>query len=168
MVDADKITIETGIHIDIGRQQLALVKSGKVVELFPVSTALNGVGEEQGSECTPRGMHNVRLKIGDGCPLNSVFVGRRITGEIYKPELGEVDPHRDWILTRIIWLTGTQKGFNRGGQCDSLRRFIYIHGTPDSEPMGKPCSHGCIRMHNNDLVKLFELVENGMPVLITE
>nr|WP_245828589.1 L,D-transpeptidase [Solemya elarraichensis gill symbiont] len=145
-----------------------LVVLDEIVETFSISTALNGPGEQEGSECTPRGMHAVRLKIGDGCPLNTVFVGRRRTGEIYTPELGEADPQRDWILTRIIWLTGTEQGFNRGGQCDSLRRFIYIHGTPDSEPMGKPCSHGCIRMRNSDLVKLFELVDNGMPVLITE
>ncbi|OOZ39653.1 L,D-transpeptidase [Solemya elarraichensis gill symbiont] len=168
MVDSGEVTVERGIHIDIGKQELMLVVLDEIVETFSISTALNGPGEQEGSECTPRGMHAVRLKIGDGCPLNTVFVGRRRTGEIYTPELGEADPQRDWILTRIIWLTGTEQGFNRGGQCDSLRRFIYIHGTPDSEPMGKPCSHGCIRMRNSDLVKLFELVDNGMPVLITE
>ncbi len=167
MADSGEVTVERGIHIDIGRQELALVVLDEIVETYSISTALNGPGEQQGSECTPRGMHAVRLKIGSDCPVNSVFVGRRHTGEIYTPELREADPQRDWILTRIIWLTGKEQGFNRGGQCDSLRRFIYIHGTPDSEPMGKPCSHGCIRMRNNDLVELFDLVENGMPVLIT-
>lgn len=106
--------------------------------------------------------------IGRGCALNTVFVGRRPTGEIYTPELAVQQPQRDWILTRILWLSGAESGFNRGGECDTLRRYIYIHGTPDSEPMGKPRSHGCIRMGNRDIAELADLVEPGDEVVIDE
>jgi lipoprotein-anchoring transpeptidase ErfK/SrfK len=133
---------------------------------FPVSTALAGTGQQQGSGCTPLGRHRIRIKIGDGEPLNTVFVGRRPTGEIYSEQLAAQFPQRDWILTRILWLTGLESGMNRGGAQDSLRRYIYIHGTPDSEPMGKPASHGCIRMRNRDLLALFDQVDAGTEVLI--
>lgn len=125
---------------------------------YPVSTATNGVGEQSGSYCTPRGRHIIRAKIGASQPINAVFVGRRPTGEIYTPDLGTQYPGRDWILTRILWLSGCEVGFNRSGSRDSMRRYIYIHGTPDSEKLGQPGSKGCVRMHNADLLELFDLV----------
>lgn len=155
------------IEICLSKQSLQLVSSTLCRE-YSVSTALNGAGENSGSGCTPRGWHVIRAKIGAGCPLNSVFVGRRWTGEVYSPQLAEQYPQRDWILTRILWLSGCQPGFNRLGNVDTMRRFIYIHGTPDSEPMGIVKSHGCIRMRNNDIVELFEAVKVGTRVLITE
>jgi len=138
--------------------------SGKVVHQYAVSTGANGVGEENGSFCTPRGKHYIRAKIGSGQPENSVFVKRRPTGEIYTPELGAAYLQRDWILTRILWLCGKESGYNRLGSCDTMRRYIYIHGTPGSTELGKPGSHGCIRMGNADLVELFELVTVGTEV----
>ncbi len=108
----------------------------------------------------------MRLVIGRNCPLNTIYIGRRATGEVYSDELGLHQPQRDWILTRILWLTGEESGFNRGGECDTLKRYIYIHGTPQSEPMGKPLSHGCIRMRNHDIVDLCELVGAGTEVVI--
>jgi len=152
------------IRVSLSGQRLWLEEGGRVFGDWPVSTAANGPGEGNGSGCTPRGRHRVRLRIGADCPLNAVFVGRRFTGEIYSPELAAAHPGRDWILTRILWLGGTESGRNRGGDCDTLRRFIYIHGTPDTEPMGVPASHGCIRMRNADLVALFEAVTVGTPV----
>jgi len=160
--------VEQGIRIKLGQQTLELLRDGEAVRRYLISSALNGAGERYGSECTPRGEHTVRLKIGEGCPINSVFAGRRPTGEIYSPKLAASEPDRDWILTRILWLCGQQPGYNRGGQCDTLRRYIYIHGTPDENTMGKPESHGCIRMKNNELVELFNLVYNNMPVQIIE
>lgn len=158
---------EPRIRIHIGEQQLLLLlHDGAPVARWPVSTALNGIGQTMGSGCTPLGMHRIRLRIGEGCPRNTVFVGRRPTGEIYTPELAATAPDRDWILTRILWLTGCEPQRNRGGQCDTLRRFIYIHGTPDTEPMGIPGSHGCVRMRNADLLDLFEQVRNGDQVEI--
>jgi len=156
------------ILVDLGRQSLSIQRAGTILARYPVSTAQNGPGELFGSECTPRGVHSIRIKIGAGCPVNSVFVGRRLSGEIYSPELGRRFPERDWILTRILWLTGREPGRNRGGEHDSLRRFIYIHGCPDREPVGEPRSHGCIRMRNTDLLELFDRVCAGTLVEIRE
>lgn len=154
------------IRISIPDQRLELLEQGVVVANYRVSTARNGPGEQRGSHCTPRGWHRVRIKIGAGLPPDTVFVGRRPTGEIYGAELATGYPERDWILTRILWLTGLEPGFNRGGDRDTLRRFIYIHGCPDDAPIGAPLSHGCIRMRNRDLLELFERVEAGDRVLI--
>jgi lipoprotein-anchoring transpeptidase ErfK/SrfK len=155
------------INIRIPTQELDLLDdTGKVLRRYMVSTAANGVGELSGSYCTPRGKHIIRAKIGTGQPENTVFVGRRPTGEIYTPELGAKFPMRDWILTRILWLSGCEKGFNRLGDNDTMRRYIYIHGTPDSVPLGIPDSHGCIRMRNADLIELFDIVPAGTAVEI--
>lgn len=154
------------IRISIPDQRLTLDAGEKWLAVYPVSTARNGPGERRGSGCTPRGWHRIRIKIGAGLPPDTVFVGRRPTGEIYGPELAAHHPERDWILTRILWLTGLEPGRNRGGECDTLRRFIYIHGCPDTAPMGVPLSHGCIRMRNRDLLALFERVSAGDRVLI--
>jgi len=131
-----------------------------------VSTAANGIGQQFGSECTPLGQHRIRAKIGAGQATNTVFVGRRPTGEIYSEQLAEENTNRDWILTRILWLCGEQLGFNRGGQVDTQRRYIYIHGAPDSHPMGELSSHGCIKMRNSDIVTLFDQVDIGTSVII--
>ena len=154
------------LKISVARQQLQVLRGGEPVQTFAVSTAANGTGQQRDSGCTPLGLHRIRIKIGEGCPANSVFVARRPSGEIYSAQLAAAQPQRDWILTRILWLGGCEPGVNRGGDCDTLRRFIYIHGCPDSEPMGVPASHGCIRMRNSDLLELFEQVENGTRVLI--
>ena len=156
------------VDIYLDSQTLVVRDERGSVARYAVSTARNGAGELADSGCTPRGRHRVRIKIGEGCPENTVFVGRRPTGEIYSPEMAARQPQRDWILTRILWLSGTEAGRNRGGVRDSLRRYIYIHGCPDSEPMGVPCSHGCVRMRNRDLTELFALVAAGTPVEIHE
>jgi lipoprotein-anchoring transpeptidase ErfK/SrfK len=153
------------ITIHIPTQKLELFNdSGTLLRSYEISTGSNGVGEESGSYCTPRGRHVIRAKIGAGQPLNSVFVRRRPTGEIYTPELGETHPGRDWILTRILWLSGCEPGYNRLGSCDTMRRYIYIHGTPDSTPLGRPGSKGCVRIRNADLLELFDFVPAGTIV----
>lgn len=156
------------LHISLSEQRLRLWKGGRMVREYPVSTALRGAGEKLGSEQTPRGWHRIRARIGAGCAPGTVFVGRRPTGECYSAELARRHPQRDWILTRILWLCGNEPGSNRFGAVDSMRRYIYIHGCPDSEPMGQPRSHGCVRMRNADVMELFDLVEAGFPVLIEE
>lgn len=156
-----------GIEIDLSAQMLTLYPGDATSSVsYPVSTALNGPGEHQSSGCTPRGKHYVRAMVGERAPLNAVFVARRPTGEVYSPELAGQFPGRDWILSRILWLCGLETGKNRGPGVDSFRRFIYIHGTPDSEPMGVPRSHGCIRMRNTDVVDLYARVRPGTPVFI--
>lgn len=152
------------LRIDVGRQELSVWRGDELLSVFPVSTARNGVGEVSGSEQTPRGAHYIRARIGDGLPAGAVLRGRRFTGETWSPELAAANPGRDWILSRILWLCGLEPGRNRLGPVDSMRRYIYIHGTPDTEPMGVPLSHGCIRMRNDDLIRLFGLVPVGTRV----
>ncbi len=155
------------IRIDLPAQTLALLgERGEAVARYDISSAANGPGEIINSECTPRGRHIIRAKIGAGAPLNSVFTGRRPSGERFAPQLRAGAPQRDWILTRILWLSGCEPGFNRLGAVDSMRRYIYIHGAPDDVEMGKPGSHGCIRMRNRDVVELFDRVAVGTPVVI--
>jgi len=156
------------LHISLPTQRLTLWHHGEPVLHYVVSTALNGAGEKSGSEQTPLGWHRIRAKIGADCAPGTVFVGRRPTGECYTQALADINPERDWILTRILWLCGTEPGKNRFGEVDSMRRYIYIHGCPDSEPMGEPRSHGCIRMRNQDVIELFTRVPAGLPVLIEE
>lgn len=155
------------IDIDLDNQVLRLYTSAsESPRLYPVSTALNGAGERQDSGCTPRGRHYIRAMVGRDQPSGSVFVARRPTGEIYSATLAGEHPQRDWILTRILWLCGCESGRNRGPGVDSFRRFIYIHGTPDTEPMGVARSHGCVRMRNQDVIDLFERVQPGLLVNI--
>lgn len=155
------------IEISITHQILTLFDDfGGVKARYPVSTAANGAGCEKESGCTPLGEHVVRAKIGAGAAANTVFVGRRQTGETCTAELMAQFPERDWILTRILWLSGKEVGKNRLGDVDTMQRYIYIHGTPDSMEMGKPDSHGCVRMRNADIIQLFDIVPVGTPVLI--
>ncbi|MEK6211626.1 MAG: L,D-transpeptidase [Pseudomonadota bacterium] len=156
------------IVVQVPAQTLELFDGGRLVRRYPVSTSNSGTGEKNGSFCTPRGRHLVRARIGAGAPLNTVLVKRRPTGEVYTPELAARFPGRDWILTRILWLSGCEPGFNRLGEVDTMRRYIYIHGSPDSAVMGRPGSIGCIRMHNRDIVELFDLIEPGTPVDILD
>ncbi len=155
------------ITVSLAAQQLRLLRDGGPWKSYSVSTSKHGAGEVKGSLQTPRGRHLIRAKIGAGAPVNAVFRGRRPTGEIYTPALRLQFPARDWILTRILWLSGTEVGRNRLGNVDTMRRYIYIHGMPDSEPLGVPGSIGCIRMRNADLVELFDLVPPGTAVDIS-
>ncbi|AXQ28379.1 L,D-transpeptidase [Solimonas sp. K1W22B-7] len=156
------------IDIDLTRQRLRLLDGGQVLREYPVSTGANGPGEIQGSGCTPRGRHRVRAKIGAGKPANAVFVARRHTGELWTPEAHQRQPRRDWMLTRILWLSGTERGRNRLGCVDTFRRYIYLHGTPPLTELGRPGSHGCVRMRNEDVIELFDLVPAGTDVEIHE
>ena len=155
------------IVIDLPAQSLALFDGQRELRRYRVSTSKFGAGEKNGSHCTPRGRHVVRAKIGAGQPLGAVFVRRRPTGEIWTPELHAQFPGRDWILTRILWLSGCEPGRNRLGDVDTMRRYIYLHGSPDSAAMGQPGSIGCIRMRNAEIAELFELVPPYTEVEIT-
>jgi L,D-transpeptidase YbiS len=156
------------LKVSIGTQRLQIIENEQLVKEYAISSAKNGVGEMNGSEQTPRGWHVIRAKIGEGSLPNTVFVERRPTGEIYTPALRALFPKRDWILTRIFWLSGLELGKNRLGSVDTMRRYIYIHGTPDDVQMGIPGSRGCIRMRNSDLIELFNLIPIGTSILIQE
>lgn len=161
------------IVINIAEQSLTLMRDGLESKRYLVSTAKNGAGETSGSECTPRGMHRVAAKIGGGLASGAALTGRRPTGECWSADLHELNPSRDWILSRILWLEGCEPGINRGVNSnnqlvDSMQRYIYIHGTPDSEPMGQPLSHGCVRMRNSDVIDLYKQIDPGTAVEIKE
>ena len=162
--------IATVLVINIAQQNLTVYQQNKKTAQYPVSTAKNGMGSQQDSGCTPLGKHVIAEKIGGSAPWNAVFIGRVPTGEVYSVDFGIQHPERDWILSRILWLSGLEEGLNKGsnsqGSCDTYQRYIYIHGTPDNEPMGAPYSHGCVRMRNQDIIELFEQVEEGTPVTI--
>ncbi|MEO8464826.1 MAG: L,D-transpeptidase [Gammaproteobacteria bacterium] len=160
-------TTPLSITILLAAQELHLSRDGRPWKIYSVSTSKHGAGEVKGSLKTPRGLHVIRAKIGTAAPANAVFRGRRPTGEIYTPQLEVQFPERDWILTRILWLSGTEVGRNRLGNVDTMRRYIYIHGMPDSEPLGVPGSIGCVRMRNADIVELFDLVSPGTSVEIS-
>lgn len=155
------------IVVSIAKQSL-LYKDGETRLQYTISTGKAGAGQEMGSGKTPLGKHCIRAKIGHDCPTGAVFVGRRWTGEVYSKELATQYPDRDWILTRILWLSGLEKGKNQGGSVDTMRRYIYIHGTPEEDLLGQPVSHGCIRMRNDDILALYQLVTPGTKVLIEE
>lgn len=155
------------IAISLTRQTLRVLRAGNLEREFLVSTSRHGPGEQSGSLCTPRGLHVIRAMIGRGLPAGAVLRGRRPTGEVFSPPLDRAHPGRDWILSRILWLSGLEPGRNRLGNVDTMRRYIYIHGTPDREPMGVPFSHGCIRMRNADVCWLFDAVTPGTRVNLT-
>lgn len=157
---------DTHLHIIIASQRLHLVVGGVINNSYHISTGKNGSGQTFGSGCTPIGWHKIAAKIGNGQPTGAVFVHRRPTGEIYNQQLAKSHPDRDWILTRILWLAGTQAHKNRYGTVDSASRYIYIHGCPDGGITGKPTSGGCVRMHNADLLDLYGRVTAGCRVLI--
>lgn len=154
------------VVVNLSQQCLRVVEGGAVIAEYPVSTSARGAGEREGSEMTPRGCHVICEKIGEHAPRGAVFVGRCATGELCTSAARAAAPERDWILTRILWLDGVEAGVNRGGGVDSRSRYIYIHGTPDEEPMGVARSHGCVRMRNDDIVALFDMVGVGTEVEI--
>lgn len=157
------------LEIYVGEQSMCGYSRDKqCVFEAQIASARNGVGQQNGSECTPLGEHRIRAKIGAAKDVNTVFIGRRPSGEIYSEALAQAQPNRDWILTRILWLCGNQPGFNRGGLVDTQRRYVYIHGAPDSHSMGVPSSHGCIKMRNSDIIALFEQVSVGTIVNIQQ
>ena len=162
---------ELVIEVDTRLQQLYLWEpfpdGDMLIRQYPVSTAANGAGEQNGSYCTPRGRHRIAEKIGAGAPRCAAFKSRELTGEIWTPELDAENPGRDWILTRILWLEGLEPGKNQGGTVDTHERYIYIHGTHEEHRIGTPASHGCIRMKNADVAELFDLVKVGTEVRIS-
>ena len=156
---------QADVWIDLAGQTLSLPKHNK---FYVISSGKNGIGEQENSGKTPRGWHKVALKFGHSAPKNAVFKARQETGEVYDDALATQFPERDWILSRILWLSGLEENLNQGEGCDTFKRYIYIHGTPDTEPMGMPMSHGCIRMRNEDVIELFDLIPEQALVFISE
>ncbi len=161
------------IYVSVKKQKLFLFKGKKLVSEYPVSTAKNGVGSEDGSFKTPLGFHKIAKKIGDGLPFGAVLKGRVFTGVVADIEKEAKSTGKDYVTTRIMWLEGLEEGKNRGKNSegksvDSFKRYIYIHGTHEEGLIGSPASHGCIRMKNKDVIELFDKVKKGTIVFIGE
>lgn len=151
------------IIVSISEQLLYHRRASGVWNAYMVSTAVRGAGNRRNSLQTPLGRHRIKAMIGEGMPVYTAFIGREPVGMF---DYETCSPERDWILTRILWLDGTEPGKNRRGAVDTKSRYIYIHGTHEEDKLGTPASHGCIRMANIDILELFRHVKVGERVLI--
>lgn len=151
---------EKSIIVSIEKQRLYLIYKNEIVKEFSISTSKYGEGFQNGSQKTPLGLHFIERKIGEGVPINGIFNYREYSGKVSIPDHPKFI-EQDLITTRILWLGGSNKENEL-----SYKRCIYIHGTPEESKIGKPSSHGCIRMRNTDVYALFEFVEKGTPVYI--
>ena len=149
--------------VNIGEQTVSLFEQNKLVKKLPCSTSRFGIGQIEGSQCTPLGLHRIAEKIGAGERAGTVFKARKVVGHTSQPEFADAK-----ITTRILWLEGLEPGLNRGGNVDSHARYIYIHGTADQKSIGKPTSCGCIHLADADLIPLFDLLPGGTLVWIGE
>jgi len=150
--------------VDVTTQKLIFLERETARGYWPISTAASGLDNRLDSGGTPPGLHRIDQKIGAGCPLGTVFEGRKPNGSIWRPD--QVQTTADLILTRILTLDGCVPGLNRGADIDSRRRYIYLHGTNAEDRIGQPVSHGCIRLRNTDIIDLYDRVEEGDPVVI--
>ena len=155
------------ILVDIGQQRLFLLDSrGDLIISYPISSSSYGEGQIENSFKTPLGNHIIKEKIGADASKNIIFKERINTGRFAEIYHNDYDSEDDHVTSRILWLEGTEEGFNKGGNVDSFYRYIYIHGTPEEGLIGEKASHGCIRMFNQDVIELFNLVEKGTKVNI--
>jgi hypothetical protein len=151
------------LTVNIAAQTVGLYADGRWVKTMPASTSRFGIGQVEGSQCTPLGLHRIVEKIGGGEPAGTVFKARQVIGHTSQPELANAK-----ITTRILWLEGLELGLNRGGKVDSHARYIYLHGTGNQTTIGQPASHGCIHLADSDLIPLFDLLASGTLVWIAE
>lgn len=159
-------SFDSYIFVSIKRQKLFYIKNGNVEKVFLISTAKKGIGQEIHSHQTPEGLHVIKHMIGQNLPKNAIFKERVFNGEIAEIYTDKTDINEDFVTSRIMWLEGQEEGINKGGNVDSYKRYIYIHGTPEEGLIGKPASHGCVRMKNKEVIELFDLVQVNTPVLI--
>jgi lipoprotein-anchoring transpeptidase ErfK/SrfK len=156
------------IHVSISDQRLFVIENGDTLKNYPVSTSKYGIGNESGSYKTPIGHHVIAKKYGADAAIGAIFKARINTGRVAEIITEPRNDDNDYVTTRILWLRGTEPGVNRGEGIDSFHRYIYIHGTHEEGLIGQPASHGCIRMYNRDVIELYDLVEVGTPVIISE
>ncbi len=154
------------MYVSIKHQKLYLIENDSTVKKYPISTALKGVGNKLHSLKTPPGLHTIKRKLGDNVPYAGILEAREYNGKIAKVLTDKQKAGGDYVTTRILWLEGEEPGINKGRNIDSYNRYIYIHGTPEEGLIGQPASHGCIRMKNSDVMELYDLIEEGTPILI--
>lgn len=154
------------LYVSVKHQQMYLIEKDSIIKKYTVSTAKKGVGNELHSLKTPIGLHSVKRKIGDNVPLGGILEARVYNGSKATIYEDKTKADGDYVTTRILWLDGEEIGVNKGRNVDTYNRFIYIHGTPEEGYIGEPVSHGCIRMKNTDVIELYDLIDEGTPVLI--
>ena len=154
------------IIVDISEQRLYLYSNNDLIQSFPVSTSKYGEGQTENSFKTPLGLHKIKEKIGHKAPINTIFTARVNTNKRADVQIKQNDTEDDFVTSRIMWLDGLEDGINRGLGVDSYNRYIYIHGTHEEGLIGQKASHGCIRMFNNDVIELFDIVSEGTKVQI--
>ena len=154
------------IYVAAQRQRLYLIKDRKIVSKHTISTSKYGIGSTADSEKTPLGLHRIYSKFGGNTPLGGILKERRYIGKEAQIITDPIDIESDDVTTRILWLEGLEPGVNKGGNLDSRRRCIYIHGTPEEGLLGQPASHGCIRMKNEEIINLYDQAGKGMHVII--
>ena len=166
VINANDLLNNIEIIVDISDQRLYLIEGSIIIESYPISSSKYGEGSIENSFKTPLGKHIIKEKIGSGAPLNTIFVARVNTNEKANIIRSLDDSEDDYVTSRILWLDGLEEGINKGEGVDSFNRFIYIHGTHEEGLIGQKSSHGCIRMFNNDVVKLYDIVKKGTKVYI--
>lgn len=154
------------IFISIKKQELYHIKNNNIINKYIISSSKYGVGNQEGSNKTPLGLHKIKEKHGENTPINGKMIGRIFYGNIAKIYRDKTQSKTDDITTRILWLQGLEKGKNLGSGIDSYKRYIYIHGTSEEGKLGEPASNGCIRMKNKDIIDLYKRLEVGTLVLI--
>ena len=154
------------VYVSIKYQKLYLIENQKVIKKYPISTSVYGIGNKFNSNQTPLGLHIIKRKIGDKVPFGGLFYTRQYSGKKAKILTEQQKSLTDDVTSRIMWLHGEEPGINKGRDIDSYKRFIYIHGTSEEGYIGEPASHGCIRMKNNDVIELFNIIEEEIPVII--
>lgn len=161
-------TLSEVLYISLKNQRMYHYKEGTVAKDYIISGAAKGAGNQSGSNQTPTGLHNICQKIGDDVPLGGILKSKVYTGKVATIYTDSTDVEEDHVTTRIMSLCGEEPGINKGGKVDSFNRYVYIHGTPEEGLLGKPASHGCIRMVNQEVVDLYNEVEKGTLVLILD
>ena len=159
-------TLSEFLYVGIRRQKMYHIKNNKIFSTYPVSTSSKGAGNNVGSFKTPTGLHFIAEKIGDNAPVATLFINKKNTGKVVPINITEVSSYKDEITSRVLSLKGLQQGINKGKKYDTFARGIYIHGTSDEASIGKPSSHGCIRMKNDDIIELFDLLSVGIKVVL--
>jgi lipoprotein-anchoring transpeptidase ErfK/SrfK len=162
------VSMDTLLYVGVERQKMYLFIDGKVEKIYDVSTSRNGAGTKSGSEQTPIGLHVVNGKYGEGLPKGSVLRGKKFTGQIADIQTEPITTGKDDITSRILTIKGLEEGVNKGGDLDSYNRKIYIHGTAEEGLIGQPASHGCVRMRNEDIIELFDIVNEGVNLIILD
>ena len=163
-----KHNVKELLFVAIKQQRIYLIRQEKMITSYPISTSKYGTGEIANSKKTPLGLHKIQNKIGKGVPLRGIIKGGVFTGQKAELQHYPISMDSDFVTTRLLWIRGLEQGKNLGGNVDSYSRRIYIHGTPEEGLIGKPSSHGCIRMTNHEVIELFELVEKGLHVMILD